>query len=253
LPPHVDRFFDVVGLPLLNGYGLTETAPLVSVRRRDRPAIGTVGPAIPGTDVDVRDKDGRSVAAGEVGVLFVKGPQVMPGYYKDRETTARVLTEDGWFDTGDLGRRHANGDIEITGRAKDTIVLRGGENVEPEPIENALRLSDVIDQVIVVGQDRKQLGALIVPDEEVLLQKLPVGPDGAPIDTPDERRKVVRAEVSRLLDRARGFKPFEQVRRFALLDEPFSVESGELTETLKPKRHVILRKRVAALAEMFAE
>src|SRR5690606_29624821 len=164
--------FDVVGLPLLNGYGLTETAPLVSVRRRDRPSIGTVGPAIPGTDVEVRDKDGRALPPGEVGVLFVKGPQVMAGYYRDRETTARVLSEDGWFDTGDLGRRHENGDLEITGRAKDTIVLRGGENVEPEPIENALRLSDLIDPVIVVGQDENQRGAPLGPDPE----RMPPGP-----------------------------------------------------------------------------
>lgn len=253
LPTHVDRFFDVVGLPLLNGYGLTETAPLVAVRRRDRPTVGTVGLPIPSTLIEVRDPDGRRVSAGQVGVIHVKGPQVMSGYYKDRETTARVLTTDGWFDTGDLGRLHQSGELEITGRAKDTIVLRGGENVEPEPIENALRLSELIDQVIVVGQDRKQLGALIVLDHDALAARLPVGPDGRAVDDEDERRALVRREIDRLLHRARGFKSCEQVRRFTLQDAPFSIESGELTETMKPKRHVILERRGDALAEMFAE
>ncbi len=256
LPLHVDRFFDIAGLPLLNGYGLTETAPLVSVRRRERPVLGTVGPPIPGTEVEIRDREGGKVRAGEIGVLHVRGPQVMDGYYRDRDATKRVLDDDGYLDTGDLARQRPSGDLEITGRAKDTIVLRGGENVEPEPIENALRLSPLIEQVVVVGQDQKQLGALIYPDLEAVRARLPVGVSvggGGGADEVDAQaaRSLLRSELDRLLDRGRGFKPFEQVRLFHVVDAPFSVESGELTETLKYRRHVIAERHRDVIDAMF--
>ncbi len=258
LPAHIDEFFDVVGLTLLNGYGygLTETAPLVAVRHPRRPALGTVGPPIRETVVEVRDKDGNKVADGEIGVLHVKGPQVMSGYYQDREATRRVLGEDRFFDTGDLGRMRASGEIEITGRAKDTIVLSGGENVEPEPIENQLRLSPLIEQVVVVGQDKKHLGALVVPALDAVRARMPVvagGPEEK-IAADDPRvRAMIRREIDRLITREAGFKSHERVPKFALLGEAFSIENGTLTETLKLKRHVVAERHRETIATLFRE
>lgn len=255
LPGHVDQFFDMVGLPLLNGYGLTETAPLVAVRLHTSRVLGTVGPAVPGTEVEVRTEEGDTLGTGEVGILHVRGPQVMHGYYRNSEATSRVVDGGGFLNTGDLARIYRDGEIEITGRAKDTIVLRGGENIEPEPIENALRLSPLIEQVVVLGQDQKQLGALIVPDREALSARLPVtSQGGSEFGLNDEQpRQLLRAEMDRLLHRARGFKPYEQVRRFRLLERPFSTETGELTETLKLKRHVIGEQYRNMISALFAE
>lgn len=258
LPLHVDEFFDVAGLPLLNGYGLTETAPLVAVRRPERPELGTVGPPIPDTVVEVRGTDQQPLPDGEIGVLHVKGPQVMAGYYRDLSATRAALDPRGFFDTGDLGCKTRGGDIRITGRAKDTIVLSGGENVEPEPIENQLRLSRLVEQVVVVGQDRKQIGALIVPNREAVEKVLPAlagarEPPHAAAALPDseEVRRLFQAEVRRLLAREHGFKPCEQVARFRLLEQPFAVERGELTETLKLKRHVIAERYRDAIEAMY--
>jgi len=260
LPRHVDQFFDLVGMPLLNGYGLTETAPLVSVRHRNIPRLGTVGPPIPGTQVEARGVlDRRKLPPGQTGVLHVRGPQVMAGYYKDLQATREAIDEQGYFDTGDLGCVHPTGELEVTGRAKDTIVLRGGENVEPEPIENALRLSPLIEEVVVLGQDQKQLGALIVPARAAV----PVmgasadaagagGSEAAGGSDDQELRDRLRAEMDRLLHRSRGFKPYEQIRRFHLLSEPFSMEAGELTETLKLRRHVINERYAEIIDRMYA-
>ncbi|MFH0946228.1 MAG: AMP-binding protein [Planctomycetota bacterium] len=257
LPKHVDQFFDVVGMTLLNGYGLTETAPLISVRQRSSPKLGTVGPPIPGTDVEIRHhEDGHTLPAGGIGILHVRGPQVMGGYYKDPEASRAALDSRGYFNTGDLARIYPTGDLEITGRAKDTIVLRGGDNVEPEPIENALRLSLLIDQVLVVGQDRKQLGALIVLSESSSAKRLAgKGDAGSPPGGPalEGIRGKIRDEMDRLLSRTNGFKPYEQIRRFHLMDRPFSVSAGELTETLKLRRHIITSRYADVIDSLYAE
>ncbi len=256
LPAHIDEFFDFVGLTLLNGYGLTETAPLVAVRHPRKPVLGTVGAPIRDTQVEVRDKDGRALAAGQIGVIHVKGPQVMSGYYQDRDATRRVIGEDRFFDTGDLGRLRPTGELEITGRAKDTIVLSGGENVEPEPIENQLRLSPFVEQVVVVGQDKKHLGALVVPALEAIRQKLPIlaGQNDDALAPDDPRvRDLLRREFDRLLTRAAGFKACERIPRFAVLAHPFSIESGTLTETLKLKRHVIAERHKETIGSLFRE
>lgn len=256
LPRHIDEFFDRLGTPLLNGYGLTETAPLISVRRPGQNVLGTVGSPIPGTEVEIRGADGAPLPAGTIGVIHVRGPQVMPGYYRDLAATQKAIDGRGFFDTGDLGCRFANGDLAITGRAKDTIVLRGGENVEPEPIENQIRLSPFVAQVVVVGQDQKTIGALVVPDLDAIAvhRAVPVG-GGADSSPPDAEsiRRLIGGEIRRLVAREAGFKPFERVNRFVVLDTPFSVEGGELTETLKLRRHVIAQKYHEEIAGMFAE
>ena len=170
---------------------------------------------------------------GPDGTFLVRGPQVMRGYYKEPELTAAVLDEDGWLDTGDLGRITRNGDLIFVGRRKETIVLSGGENVEPEPIEQAILQSPLIHQVMIVGQDRKGLGALVVADPE---------------KAPD--RDAIAAVLRQPTGPAGGFRSFENVNRFEILPEPFSPENGYLTATLKMRRNVIaeaMREKIEKL------
>lgn len=221
LPLEVDRFFMACGLCLLNGYGLTEASPIVSVRTPERNALGTVGRPLPDTQVKVE------------GTIKVKGPQVMMGYYKDPEATSQVLQQ-GWLDTGDLGHITPEGELVITGRAKDTIVLLGGENVEPEPIEERLRESPLIEDATVVGQDKKHLVALILPVEEV--RHLP----------PRELEGMLHREVERLVNADPRFRPEERIVRFAILRQSLFEErlEGEplLTPTMKKRRFLIERR-----------
>jgi len=254
LPAHVDRFYDAVGLTILEGYGLTETAPVIAVRLPERLVPGTVGPPIPETQLRIVGEGGRPVEQGEIGTVQMRGPQVMRGYYKRPEATAAVLSEDGWLDTGDLGRLTVTGELAITGRAKDTIVLLGGENVEPVPIESALSASPYIAQVMVVGQDQRQLGALIVPDRDHLSAFC--NESGLACNDLDEaiHHEAVRALFARELrahvSAAAGFKPFEQVRRFRILTREFAV-GRELTHTLKMRRNVITEMYADEIERMF--
>lgn len=222
LPLEVDRFFKACGLTLLNGYGLTEASPIVSVRTPEDNVLGTAGRPLPGTEVRL-----------EGGTIKVKGPQVMMGYYKDPEATAQVL-KGGWLDTGDLGSITSGGHLVITGRAKDTIVLLGGENVEPEPLEERLRESPLIEDATVLGQDRKHLVALLLPRDE--LRHLPE----------KELEGMLRREVERLVNDDPRFRPEERIVRFAVIRRPLSEEhlDGEplLTPTMKKRRFLIERR-----------
>ncbi|MBI4577434.1 MAG: long-chain fatty acid--CoA ligase [Planctomycetes bacterium] len=251
LPRSVDVFFQTVGIPVLEGYGLTETSPVVAVRSLERAAIGTVGRPIHGVEVRVVDPRNQALGPGERGLIQVRGPSVMRGYYHDDEATRRAIGPEGWFDTGDLGRLSLEGDLQITGRAKDTIVLVSGENVEPEPIENRLRESDLVQQVVVVGQDRRHLAALVVPDFEVLRERL-----GRQAGTPSELVRdpaavaLFRREVSRRISLENGFRPFEQVRNLHLLDSDFRV-GEELTQTLKVRRNVVAERHAKLIDSLY--
>ncbi len=252
LPFALDEFFLAIGIPILNGYGLTETSPVISVRRVAANRPGPVGPPVPETEIRLVDLEGRPTAPGQGGVLQVRGPQVTPGYYHDPEQTRRAFPEPGWFDTGDLARVDERGEIWIVGRAKDTIALRGGEKVEPERIETALKASPLIEQAIVVGQDAKNLGALIVPQFDRLAEasssKLQESRDEF-VD--DERsRMAIRAEIDKLISAATGFRPYERPIRFRLLRRPIDAGSGLMTATMKLKRRAIAEryeKEIAAL------
>lgn len=250
LPYHVDTFFNDIGIPVLEGYGLTETSPVLAVRTFENLVIGTVGPLYRGTELRLVDlNSGDTIYPGTKGLgrsgeIHVRGPQVMKGYYKNPEATSRVM-KDGWFNTGDLGVMTWNHCLKIVGRSKDTVVLSGGENVEPVPIENKLLESALIDQCMVVGQDQKFLGALIVPARSAFggeeLEKL-----AASSDVED----AVRQEIRRLVSADQGFKSFERVIDFRLLPKPF--ETGdELTAKLSVKRHVVSEKYAALIASMY--
>ena len=235
LPAHVDAFFDATGIPVLIGYGLTETSPVVAVRRPERNVLGTIGTPIADTELQLRPV-GEVTAGGvatDVGRLFVRGPQVMQGYWHDPEATAAVLSDDGWFDTGDLVRLTGAGDLVFCGRAKDTIVLRGGENSEPEPLEQAARASPVIEQIVVFGQDRKALGALVWPSNEEVERRL--GPNPASEAT----LGLIRAELRERVGPNGGFQAWERVPHVGLMPAAMTVENGLSTATLKVKRSVV--------------
>ncbi|HET6162276.1 MAG TPA: AMP-binding protein [Planctomycetota bacterium] len=245
LPDHVDLFFASLGIDLTNGWGLTETAPVLTLRTPGHNVGGTVGQPLAGTEVVARDAETSApLAAGRRGILHARGPQVMRGYLDDPAATAAVLSPDGWFNTGDLGHVTADGDVVITGRAKDTIVLLSGENVEPEPIENALTSSPLIEQAVVVGQDEKHLAALIVPRG--------AGGAGEPAaSAPVERAARLRLEIDECVCVRKGFRAHERIVRFRVLEAPLTVESGLLSQTLKVKRAVVQERFAAEIRALF--
>lgn len=259
LPPHVDAFFNDIGIPVLEGYGLTESCPVLAVRTWSRLVIGTVGPAFPGTELRIVDPLTGAIlypdptlpsrGRGRRGEIHAKGPQIMKGYYKDPEGTARVL-KDGWLATGDLGLMTFNDCLKIVGRCKETIVLLGGENVEPLPIESCLLRSPLIDQCMVVGQDQKHLGVLIVPSFEGFASLRIIASDPSTFKGRPEVDALLRNEIRQLVGAAAGFKPFERIAAIKILEKPFEV-GEELTMTFKLKRHVIAEKYVKLIQEMF--
>lgn len=247
LPMHIDLFFNNIGIPVLEGYGLTETCPVVAVRSLNQLVVGTVGPLYANTELRLVDlttgevfftSDRPNEGRGRKGEIHVRGPQVMRGYFRNKAATELVLSADGWFNTGDLGIMTFNNCLKLVGRSKETIVLMSGENVEPVPIENKLLQSPLIDHVMVVGQDRKFLGALIVPAASEFRD---VSDDHAVLAESSVVRTRIRAEVKRLVSGEHGFKGFERVVDVALLPKTFVV-GDELTAKLSLKRHVIWEK-----------
>ena len=251
MPAHVERFFRTIGLPVLVGYGLTETSPVLSIRREERNILGTIGVAVPEVEIEIRDPEtGAALPPGRVGVVHTRGPQVMRGYYKDDEQTRSVVDADGWFDTGDLGMLTHAGDLCFRGRKKETIVLRGGENVDPGAVEESLLASPYIAQAIVVGQDQKQIAALIVPQTDNITSHLNVVVEGgaeALAEMPDVV-KLLRNEAARTTS---TLKPFERVHRISVLPNELTPEDGTLTQTLKPRRHVIATRFAETIEGMF--
>ncbi len=248
LPDNVDKFFDIAGIFVCEGYGLTETSPVLSARNPNARIMSTVGATMPEADIKIVDKDNlkKEMPDGETGVILTKGPMVMKGYYKNEQKTAEVI-QDGWFNTGDLGRKTKNGKyLQLVGRSKDTIVLRGGENVEPQPLEEKLLESEYINMAVVVGQDKTRLGVLIVPNFETL--KSLWEKEKAKIENLNDYIKdpkiisLFQQEVRRLISRENGFNPYETVMGLALCAREFSVQTGELTETLKVKRFEVHKK-----------
>jgi len=224
LPETVDLFWRALGIHLLEGYGLTESGPVISVRTDWAIVPGTVGKPLPGTEIRVVAEDGKTLEPGNVGILHVRGKQVMKGYYKKPIKTREVLDGQGWLDTGDLVIESFDGEIKIVGRAKDTIVLLGGENVEPSPIEARLRESPFVDHVVVVGQDKKYLGALIVPRFDRLAERFGPLEESEGHTTLLQKPEVIalfRHEIDRLLSADAGFRIFERVARFKLLSRAF--------------------------------
>lgn len=256
LPHSVDRFFDALGVRILEGYGLTETAPVIGVRAYKKPVGGTVGPVLEGTEVKIVDEAGKSLGYGKKGLILVRGPQVMKGYYRKPELTAKVLRADGFLDTGDLGVFSRHGELRIAGRAKDTIVLRGGENIEPLPIEQKLCESEYISQVAVLGQDQRYIAALVVPTEDRIMawakeNNVPIVDYESLLKQP-EVLELIGDEITERISAKNHFKSFERVFRFALLAKPFEV-GRELSAKQELKRHSLTHYYGKEIAKLFAD
>ncbi len=256
LPAVVDRFLSAIGLTVLEGYGMTETAAVISIRNRNRPTPGTVGTPIPGYSIRLKNEHGHDVSGipGAKGTLWVKTDQMLTGYYKRPELNEVVFDKDGYFDTGDLMTVTYRGELMFAGRSKDTIALAGGENVEPVPIEDRLIESDFIDQVMVVGDERKTLGALIVPAFDRLKEHLPSLPESPERWNENLAVRVVfQEELVRLINHNKGFKSFEHIPKdcFYIVPRPFDLET-EMTRTLKMKRPVIKEHFAKEIDEMYS-
>jgi long-chain acyl-CoA synthetase len=228
LPRHVYDFYTGFGLTVLQGYGLTETTGAVAVNNPAKPIRGdTVGELLGGVECRI----------AEDGEILVRGGPVMTGYYNLPDETAKVLDAEGWFSTGDIGRFEGE-QLKITDRKKDLLVLGNGKNVAPQPIENELRASPLISEVVVLGDGMDACVALIVPDFEALRRLFGEHTDAKLVEM-SEAKKAIKAEVDRL---NKKLPNYEMVKRHALLVSPFTVESGELTPTLKVKRKVVLER-----------
>lgn len=242
LPYEVGVFFVALGLPVLQGYGMTEASPVISCNPPGACRIETVGPPLEGVEVRI---------AGD-GEILVRGPNVMKGYFRDPVATAEAL-EGGWLHTGDVGVLDPDGYLRITDRKKDIIVNSGGDNIAPQKVEGILCLEPEIAQAVVFGDRRPYLVALIVPDPEFLAalartRGLPHDPE-ALVEHPE-----VKAAVQKAAERAnRQLSPVERVRRFALLPRPFSVEDGTLTPTLKVRRHAVYERHRELIEGLYAQ
>ncbi len=241
LEKKIGEFFASAGVLILEGYGLTETSPVTNVNRPDSYRFGTVGPAIPGVDVRIADD----------GEIEIRGPNVMRGYYKMPEETREVLSDDGWFKTGDIGVIDPDGHLRITDRKKELIVTSGGKNVAPAPIENLFKTSPYIMQIMCVGDRRKFIGALIVPDWERVKSKLDAKlqqMSAEQLTSAPEVIKVIKDEVENL---NQELPRYERIKSFVLLANEWTQESGQLTPTLKLKRRIIHNDFAAEIERIY--
>ncbi|MDZ8091112.1 MAG: AMP-binding protein [Nostoc sp. DedQUE05] len=267
LPRHIDNFFEIIGVQILQGYGLTETSPVTHVRRPWRNLIGASGLPLPATEAKIVDPETKAPLPIEKrGLVLLRGPQIMQGYYQNPEATAKAIDAEGWFDSGDLGWLTPQDDLVLTGRSKDTIVLTNGENIEPQPIEDACLRSPYIDQIMLIGQDRRSLGALIVPNVEALekwaaSQNLTLDTLGDRMTSSDSQKidlesrmiqDLFRQELNREVQNRPGYRPDDRIGTFKLILEPFSIENGLMTQTLKVRRHVVTERYRDIIDGMFA-
>ena len=271
LAMHLETFFETVGIDLLVGYGLTETAPVLTARRPWHNLRRSSGRPLPQTELKIVEPQTRqTLPFGATGLVLARGPQVMQGYYRNSEATAKAIDPEGWFDTGDLGWITEQQDLVITGRAKDTIVLSNGENIEPQPLEDACARSQYIDQIMAVGQDERFIGALIVPNLEVLQQwaiaqnaalKLPPVPKDLVASAPtgfqawdlDSKpvQDLFRQELLREVKNRPGYRADDRIGAFKFVLEPFTIENGLLTQTLKVKRPAVTERYQDSINEMY--
>ncbi|MDF5707692.1 MAG: long-chain fatty acid--CoA ligase [Nostoc sp. S4] len=267
LPRHIDNFFEIIGVQILQGYGLTETSPVTHVRRPWRNLIGASGLPLPATEAKIVDPETKTPLSVEKrGLVLLRGPQIMQGYYQNPEATAKAIDPEGWFDSGDMGWLTPENDLVLTGRAKDTIVLTNGENIEPQPIEDACLRSPYIDQIMLLGQDQRSLGALIVPNLEALekwaaTQNLTLETQSEGVTSSSGEKinlesktiqDLFRQELNREVQNRPGYRPDDRIGPFKFILEPFSIENGLMTQTLKVRRHIVVERYRDIINGMFA-
>jgi long-chain acyl-CoA synthetase len=241
IAPEVSRFFIGAGIPILQGYGSTETSPVVAVNSFERNVPESVGEPLKDAEIRLGDKD----------ELLTRGPSVMMGYWNNPEATAESIDEDGWFHTGDCARID-NNHVFITGRIKEIIVMANGEKVPPGDMEMAIAMDDVISQALVVGEGKSSLGALLVldPDEYARLAEA----EGlGPLAEEKDSRRLKKLLSARISTRLKDFPGYAKIARLAVVEEPWTIESGLLTPTLKPKREKILAACAPEVAGLFGD
>ena len=236
------EFFLGMGIRVLEGFGLTETTPVTNGNKPKLIKPGTVGPALIDTVIKI----------GEDGEILIKGPQVMKGYYKNEEATKEAFTSDGFFRTGDIGEIDKDGYLKITGRIKDLIVTSGGKNISPQNIENTLVTSAFIEQVAIIGDNRKYLSALIVPS----FATLESWAKDKGISFSERADLIKNPEVIKLFEHEieenmKDYARVEQIRKFTLLEKEWSQDTGELTPTMKVKRKVINQKYASVIESLY--
>ncbi len=236
--------FAGAGLPIVQGYGLTETSPVITAGRLDDNRVGTAGRPIRNVEVRLADD----------GEIETRGPQVMLGYWNKPAATREVFTEDGWFRTGDIGSLDANGYLTITDRKKELLKTSGGKYIAPQPIEQLIKSSRFVNQVVVIGNDRKFASVLIVPDWEQLesyakLKNLNLRTRSEFCSDP----RIIDLFERQIAARTQNLAGFEKIKRVALLDEELTVEGGELTPTLKVKRRIVDQKYRDVIDRIYAE
>lgn len=243
LRPEIGKFFRSAGIPVVEGYGLTETSPVLTLNPVHRPKYGTVGQTIPGVTLMIASD----------GEILAKGPNVMRGYWNKEEATRKMIDAEGWLHTGDIGTLDAEGYLRIIDRKKELLVLSNGKNVAPQPIENALCAQGIIEQAVVLGEGRSYVSALLVPAWETLERE--AREQGLTWNDRAEllEERLIRERFEKAVDTVNSMlAPFEQIKRFTLLASPFSQEGGELTPSLKLKRRVIAKKYQAQIDSLYA-
>ena len=243
LSKDIGEFFYAMGLVVMEGYGLTETSPAISLNTFENLKFGTVGPPIPGVEVKI----------AEDGEIFAKGPNVMKGYYKKEEETKEVF-EGEWFKTGDIGHIDEGGRLVITDRKKDIIVTAGGKNVAPQPIENLLKANPYIENVMAIGDRRKFISALVVPnfgklEEYAKFNNIPYEKVSDLLDN-EKVLRFMEGEVDRSTP---NLASYEKIKKISLLDRHFEIDEGEMTPTYKVKRNVIEEKYRSIIDAMYKE
>lgn len=242
LSPNLFRFMNALGLICMQGYGLTETSPVLSVNDKNHMRVGSSGRPLSNVDIKIADD----------GEILAKGPNVMEGYYNNKEKTDEVFTDDSWFMTGDVGKLDEDNYLYITDRKKSVFKLSTGKYVAPQTVENLLSESGFIDQAMVIGYQRKFCSALIVPDYENVKKRL--SKRGKTMSEPVNEDTNVRKIIQREVDKAnRQLSPWETVKKFVLLDTPFTIDSGELTPTLKIKRPVVKKRYEDEIESIYTE
>jgi long-chain acyl-CoA synthetase len=255
LPAYLEKWLDAIGINIANAYGMTECAPVIAGRGLNCNIFGTLGPPIATTELRVVDREGRSVAPGIEGEIEVRGAQVFDGYYDNAEENRNAFTDDGFFHTGDLGKLTIGGELVLTGRSKEIIVLASGENIDPSRIEGAIGQLPFVNEAVLVGQDRKGLAALIVPDWEKLkdfiAERFGISTEESKdLHDDHELRDRIKNEINRLLQAKSGFKPYEKLHKIDFLKHEFTV-GEELTNTFKKRRHVIENKYHQLIDRLF--
>ncbi|CAN5738786.1 hypothetical protein BH24ACT22_BH24ACT22_02080 [soil metagenome] len=237
LSAEIGQFFYAAGIKIVEGYGLTETSPVISCNRLEKMRFGTVGPPLHNVEVQI----------SEDGEILTRGPHVMRGYLNDEKATAEAFTEDGWFRTGDIGEIDDHGYLKVTDRAKNLIVLSTGKNVAPQLIETSIVAAPHISQAILIGDGRKYVSALLVPDYEAVRNSLGRDDPNERLSEDAQVRNLIEQEIE---EATRQFAGYERPKKFALLAEELSQDRGELTPTLKVKLRVV-REHYADTIEKF--